>query len=172
MKHCGKSTLGKRLADDYGQPFFDMDDLTAKHVSERDGVTETARETFGRLGAEGFESTEAETVLSFMERTRSHDKGFVLALGGRTPLNDRAIPFLRQLGICVFLEVEPELLWERVERNGVPPFLDPHRPREDFMELHGRRAVGYRAVADHVVTLDGRASVEENVRRLHTALEE
>jgi hypothetical protein len=59
-----------------------------------------------------------------------------------------------------------------VERSGVPPFLDPRRPRESFLQLYAERTPEYRKVADRVVVLDGRAAADENVGHIRAALAE
>jgi shikimate kinase len=169
MKHSGKSTLGRRLAGRWGCPFYDTDDvLEAWVAAAAGGVRAPAREIYARLGAQGFFEAEAEALADLAPRLgASH----VIAAGGRTPLNPAARPLLRSLGLAVLLDVPAEALWERVARKGIPAFVGPENPREEFLALARARDPEYRRFADLVVALDPAGPVDENELRLFAAIE-
>jgi shikimate kinase len=169
MKHSGKSTLGRMLAGRAGVPFYDTDRVMEARFAARGGIDRPVREIFRKLGAEGFSHFEVETVRELASRLGGDH---VLALGGRTALNPQLHELLRGLGTIVFLEVDPEHLWARVSGGGIPSFLDPRSPREDFLRLYGEREPRYREMADLVVRLCGTADPEENLDRLEAALQE
>ncbi|MDE6719861.1 MAG: hypothetical protein K2J68_08415 [Treponemataceae bacterium] len=60
IKHCGKSTQGKRIASHLGLEFFDTDDLILKY----EGIS--PREIYAKFGKEKF--MEAEKNAKFVPR--------------------------------------------------------------------------------------------------------
>jgi shikimate kinase len=168
MKHSGKSKLGRMLAGRLGLEFVDTDDRVEIAYHDRTGERASVRDVFGALGEEGFAELEAQVV----ERLAAEAPAAVIALGGRTPLNDRAKPHVKRLGPAVFLRVDPPALWDRVERKGIPPFLDSANPRADFLRLCRERTPVYEAMAQTIVDLDGLAPPGANLRRILSAVEE
>ena len=171
MKHSGKSTLGRDIAGRLGCPFYDVDELIEDHIERQEGERLSVREVFRRLGPEGFSEIEKQVVFALYQRLDGQEPKYVLALGGRTPLNRDLGPVLGRMGTAVFLDVDPQRLWDRVSRAGVPPFLDPQHPREDFLEMHQSRVGAYRRVADITVPLDAEADPEQNARKVMEAVE-
>lgn len=171
MKHSGKSTLGRRLAGRWGCPFHDTDEVLEAFYAGPGGAGARvpAREIFARLGPDGFFDAEAAALADLASRLGGGSH--VIAAGGRTPLNPKAQPLLRSLGLAVLLEVPAETLWQRVIRGGVPAFLGTEDPRGEFLALARAREPEYRGFADLVVALDPRGAVEENQERLRAAIE-
>ncbi len=170
MKHCGKSTIGRRLADRLGAAFRDTDEMVelayAQHFARRRGIREIYRE-------------HGPEVVSFLEglavgelwRARAESSGgsLVVALGGGTATQRRLAGLIRRVGRCVWLRVDPEELWRRVERGGIPAFVDPSDPAGSFRRICRRRETDYRALAELTVDLDGKG-VDESVQAVHTVL--
>ncbi len=169
MKHSGKTTLGRLLAGRWGCPFHDTDEVLEQSHRSKTGARASAREIYARLGPEGFFDAEAEALAGLASRLAGGSH--VIAAGGRTPLNPRARPILRSLGLAVLLDLPAEALWLRVARGGTPAFLGPKDPRGEFLALAAARDPEYRRFADLVVTLDPEGPVEENERRLAAAIE-
>ena len=155
MKHCGKSTLGAALARRRGCRFHDADrmleDRHARHTDQRQSV----REIFAERGEEYFRQLELEVVGELQHLLRDSTEPHVIALGGRTPLNARVDQLLGPLSRIVYLEVAPDEMFARVERSGLPPFIDQDNPREHFLALYRERDPRYRDAADLTVNLDG-----------------
>ncbi len=171
IKHCGKSTLGRRLAVELGIEFHDLDDLVVELCRENrgglDAITWEPREIYRRLGKSGFQELE----IGALKRLGERGGLYVLALGGGTPDNPNALPVLSGLGIMVYLYEEAEVLFSRIAARGIPPFLDERAPWESFLELFRHRDTLYRSTADLVVELNG-ADVQDGAARIRKSLQE
>ncbi|TVR02733.1 MAG: shikimate kinase [Spirochaetaceae bacterium] len=163
VKHSGKSTLGELLAERLDRAFLDLD-TTIMDLYARDsfGPPASVREIYEQLGPAGFQELEAEAaaVIAHPATLRTPD---VVALGGGTIDNKPAMQRLADTGIFLYLLQNEEVLFRRIVRRGIPPFLQGDDPRAAFAELFRRRDAAYRARADQIVdiqTLDPTASVE------------
>ena len=171
MKHCGKSTHGRALADGWNCDFHDTDDLVAADHLARTGERASVRELCERLGDEGFCDLEVDVVSRLYLQLRDSPLRYVIALGGRLVTNPNAYPVLERLGTVVFLKVDPQILLERVMRNGRPPFLSADHPLDDFMAAYAERETYYQCYADVTVTLDD-CPVADASQRVRQVLEE
>lgn len=169
MKHCGKSTLGRALARRWGCPFHDVDAMIEATHACASGETLVTREIFSRHGEDYFHEVEGQVVCELYLTLERAGSTAVVALGGRTALNEAVSRLLGDIGLRVYLDVRPEELLARVMRSGVPPFLNPEDPEADFLALCRQRRPLYEAQADLVVNLDGLApeqALEALVRRI------
>lgn len=171
MKHCGKSTLGRQMAARLGCPFYDVDPMIeAMHECEH-SETLPVREIFAQYGERHFHRIEGHVVCELYLKLDRPGSSSVVSLGGRTALNETVCRLLSAIGRVIYLQVAPETLFERVIKGGVPPFLDPANPREDFLALCRQREPEYERLADVTVNLDG-LSIEAAAERLAGVIEE
>ena len=138
MPGCGKTTLGKALAQQMGRPFMDTDAL----VEEKTG--RTIPQIFAEAGEIAFRKLEAEAVAKAAAQT-----GLVLACGGGAVLSPENRLALRQNGRCYFLERDTNEL----AREGRPLSANP----EAVARLAREREPIYRRLADQTVRNDGRS---------------
>lgn len=161
IKHSGKSTLGRLLAEEADLPFYDSDDLTVSAARQRGLEVSTARELYRLAGADGFKQHEAEALLEIVGAASGPESGpgtpgrRVVALGGGAIDNPAALEVIDRNGYLVYLHVDAEILWMRVIRRGRPAFLTSDRPYDEFMALARRRDTAYRRRARLVVELTG-----------------
>ncbi|PCJ82316.1 MAG: shikimate kinase [Bacteroidetes bacterium] len=95
----GKSTLGKRISEQMGRPFIDMD----SRLEEAFGCS--ISEYVAQFGMESFREEESELLRVIMKEPES-----VIATGGGTPCADGAMAWMREHGVVVHLSVAvPEL---------------------------------------------------------------
>jgi shikimate kinase len=171
IKHSGKSTCGRELAESWNLPFYDLDDLIVELCRQDRGgvraVTWEAREIYRRLGKKAFQELE----LRALEKLASDRELAVIALGGGTQENPEARRILSAMGILVYLHEEAQTLFRRIEVRGIPPFLDSGAPWESFLLLYRSRDALYRGSADLTVSIAGRPLQEAKKRIVH-ALEE
>jgi len=171
MKHSGKSTLGKKLAREWGCDFYDVDELVEAAYEQESGVRVPIREIFAQKGEEGFTEWEKRIVFDLYRKLNQTDTPYVIALGGRTPLNRELAPLLKKMGLNVFLKVDPDAGWERVRRGGMPAFLHTPHPKEEFLALCRARNPLYERQAD--VSLDlGDLDPKASYRKLRGALKD
>lgn len=171
MKHCGKSTLGKGLAEQWECPFYDVDDLIEQmHYCETDR-RQTVREMFAEYGEQHFHRMENHVVCELYLKLDKPGRRAVVALGGRTAVNPTICELLGGIGLLVYIHVGPDELFARITRNGLPPFLDPDDPQGDFMKLYYQRQPQYRMRAQLTVALDGQ-DIDEALATLQRTIEE
>ena len=156
-KACGKSTVGAIVARSLGVPFQDSDDVLEAVHRERTGERKTFREIYRERGEEYFRDLEREAV----DRCFGGEDGDrVVALGGGTPVRLASDASLAESGggFIVYLDLPEEVLWERMSREGLPAYLDPASPREDFRRSLEERRPVYERIAD--VRMDADRSPE------------
>lgn len=164
IKHCGKSCLGNALAKTLGLPFFDTDALLEADADK------PVRALYKEVGEARFRELEAETVRKFIASAPSPA---VVALGGGVVSNPVLTPDdLRALGLIVWMDVPVPTAFERMAREGLPPFLaDKPDPSVEFNRICAARRSAFRAAADAVLELPEVLPVEEAVDRLLSVLE-
>jgi shikimate kinase len=119
---CGKTTIGKRLADRLWQKFVDTDDLVTK------GAGKTIRQIFEEHGEAHFRALEADAVRKALVL-----KEHVIALGGGAVLNDQTRNLLRDSTTKrLYLRCEPGELLRRIQNDP-----DTHRNRPELTTLGG-----------------------------------
>ncbi len=105
MPSCGKSTLGKLLAERLGMDFVDTDDL----IRERTGKTIPA--IFDEVGEAGFRDIEAAVIRDI--ETVHHT---VIATGGGAILREDNVAALRANGKILFLDRPLDALMTTADR--------------------------------------------------------
>lgn len=132
----GKSSVGRHLAAQIGHRFVDTDDL----VVEKAGCSIPT--IFQQRGEAEFRDLETEVL-----RSIEGVCGIVLATGGGIVLRETNRLLLKTIGIVVWLDAEPDLIFERVSRNNRRPLLQTENPRATFDALREARAPIYEAAA-------------------------
>jgi shikimate kinase len=173
MKHCGKSSAGRCLAERIHADFFDSDDLLEELHSRRTGEQRTFRQIYKDEGKDCFQKLEADALAEFL--AKNADSVRVLALGGATPLNPSLPAEIRKPHrpeeICVIhLQVCPDVLWARVKKTGIPAFVDPQDPQGSFRQICRSRQSTYNELSDIQIDADN-LTVERVAERIHSALQ-
>ncbi len=164
LKHCGKTTLGRLIADRTGREFYDLDDLLLE-LAAGQGYS-SVRELYRIAGREKFQEYEAAAA------RKASLSAAILSLGGGTIENPAAYEALQPEGSLIYLQVDEAVLFNRIERGGFPPFLIGERPpAELFHELYTRRHKLYIQHCDAVIELPDQA-VEKNFQLLYSRLKE
>ncbi len=137
---CGKSTVGKILAERLELCFADSDAVIEKHESMK------ISDIFARCGEEYFRNTESLIIKGLSERS-----GLVIATGGGAVLNPQNAEALRTTGTVIFLDVTPETVIERLKDDTERPLLQ--RPDRELAvrELMEQRRPKYEAAAHFTV---------------------
>ena len=131
FKNSGKTRTGKALAQKLGIDFKDLDWEVEKNFEELTKEKLSKREIFQKFGEEHFRNLEKEAL----EKLQNKRGDFVLALGGGTLVLEENRPLVKSLGTVIYRKVEPEELWKRMQKKGLPAFVDKNRPRESFLEI-------------------------------------
>ena len=143
MPGCGKTAVGRLLAEQMGRPFYDADAL----LTERYGDIPTI---FAEQGEAAFREMETEILAELGKRS-----GAVVATGGGCVTRPENRPLLRQNG---------RLIWLRRPLADLPTEGRPLSQSTALTELLERREPLYRAWAQH--TVDNTGTPEAAVRAI------
>lgn len=146
IKHSGKSTVGWDLASKLSLFFADLDDLLLRY----DGEHKSVRDLYRQKGKSGFQKAEAESLDHFLQVNR--DKSFVLSLGGGTIENENALKLLEDDKLTtIYLDGDESILFERIVRGGIPPFLEGDSPEKKFHDMYEHRSSLYKNWAKLII---------------------
>lgn len=149
MPGCGKSTIGRLLADAAGKQFVDADEELVK-TYQTDIPT-----IFAGEGESGFRKKETAVLSQLGKRS-----GLVIATGGGCVTKEDNYPLLHQNGTLVWLKRDLSLL---------PTDGRPLSQANPLTELYEKRRPLYSSYAD--ITVDNNGSAEETVRCILSQLE-
>lgn len=144
MPGCGKTTLGKAVANALNRPFIDCDDEFQKEAGMRAGDFITAH------GEEAFRQCETAILARI-----SKESGNVISTGGGVVTREENLPLLRQNSTVIFLDAAPDNL-----PTAGRPLSVAHTPSE----LYRRRLPLYRAAANITVSIT--RDIDENLKKL------
>ena len=157
---CGKTTIGKRLADTLKWPFIDTDQLIETAYKTKTKKLKSCREIYLDKGELFFREYEKKQIISLKGLEKS-----VVALGGGSLNDPENVQYLQSLGLLIYLKTEPSLIWERLKENGIPSFLDQNDPENSFYALAEKREAIYEQSAK-VIIETGLLSENELVKTL------
>jgi shikimate kinase len=140
---AGKTTVGRILARRLGLTFIDSD----HEIEARTGVKIPT--IFEIEGEDGFRKRETQVIAELTQ-----GDNLVLATGGGVVLNPENRALLKSGGWVVYINVPPEILYERIRNDRNRPLIQVDNPLARLRELYVQRDPLYREVADWVV--DGR----------------
>jgi shikimate kinase len=153
MKHCGKTTLGRLLADRRGEAFIDLDGFAEDIAARQRGRPAGVREIYRDGGKDAFQALEAEALRKIAADFPQGKAALVLALGGGTIENPSGLAALEGRGLFVFLDQDEDVLFARIASSGLPPFLQAPDPKAAFHALYEKRVFLYRKKADLTVDM-------------------
>lgn len=158
MMGAGKTTVGKELARRWKYRFVDCD----HEIEARTGVSIPT--IFEIEGEEGFRRRESQTLEDLTQ-----EEGLVLATGGGAVLRPANRTLLHERGLVVYLDVPPQILWERTRHDRSRPLLQCENPRARIESLYRERAPLYREVA-HITVEGGRGNPAAMTRAIEKEL--
>jgi shikimate kinase len=160
MMGAGKSAVGKALAERLDVNFLDSD----QEIEAASNLS--IAEIFARYGEPFFRQKEAQVI----ERLLVGKPG-ILSTGGGAFLAEGNRQNMHHLGVSVWLNAEPDVLWNRVKHKSTRPLLQTENPYQTLVELFTVRTPIY-ALADVQVYSDGETEIPEMVDRVIEALEQ
>ncbi|HJD75582.1 MAG TPA: shikimate kinase [Bacteroides reticulotermitis] len=163
---AGKTTLGKAFARKLNIPFVDLD----WYIEER--FHKTVGELFTERGETGFRE---------LERTMLHEvaefEDVIISTGGGAPCFFDNMEFMNQVGKTVFLNVHPDVLFQRLcIAKQQRPILQGKQDEElkEFIIQALEKRAPYYTQAHHIFNADELESyheIEASVDRLQELLE-
>lgn len=137
----GKTSVGKRVAEQLEMAFLDMDDI----IVERQG--KDISRIFAEDGEPFFRQLERELVGELARRD-----GLVIATGGGVVLNDDNITDFRSSGVVICLSADPNIILERVTQETHRPLLEGDEKIRRILEILEARQGLYNAIPHQIDT--------------------
>ncbi|MCW3476656.1 helix-turn-helix transcriptional regulator [Limobrevibacterium gyesilva] len=159
LRGAGKSSLGRRLAEQRRVPFYELD-----REIEREAGTEL-REIFELHGQGGFRRLERAAL----ERLLATGSGAVIATGGSIVADAATFALLLSHCRTVWVRAAPEEHMQRVlDQGDLRPMQDNRQAMKDLRAILASRESLY-ARADHILDTSGQ-TLDESVNALVTLL--
>ena len=146
MPGCGKTTIGKLIADELDKEFVDTDSEIIKQINM------PISDYFGKYGEESFRKIESEVI-----KRISAEQSSVIATGGGAVLNPDNIRLLKENGTVVFIDRPLEKLVTTSDRP-----LSSNR--EMLMKRYNERYQIYCLSAD--IKIDAVDELDLNVKAI------
>ncbi|MFW5774954.1 MAG: shikimate kinase [Chitinivibrionales bacterium] len=140
---CGKTTIGRILASLLKRPFIDLDRRVEQLYENRYGVKKRCRQIFIDKGEKAFGELERDALIEM----QSHEPA-VLATGGGAPLREGNDLILNRMGAIIYLEAEPQIILQRMERKGIPAWLRDDPTVDGVRKVYRSRDTVYSRIAD------------------------
>ncbi|MBL8299754.1 MAG: shikimate kinase AroK [Rhodanobacteraceae bacterium] len=137
---AGKTTIGRRVAEQLQLPFFDLDLV----IEEQTGATIPL--IFELEGEAGFRRRECAALDQI-----SALQGVVLATGGGAVLDAHNRELLAARGFIVYLETAVSIQLERLARDRKRPLLAAPDRRERLEQMAALRNPLYSTIADMTI---------------------
>ncbi len=139
---CGKTTIGKKLAELCGCSYSDMDELIVKKAGM------TIPEIFEKYGEPRFREMETELI------NELGSFNGVVSCGGGAMLNDTNGEIARKNGVVIFLDVPFITCYHRISGDPNRP-IAANRTRAQLEELYNERYPKYKKNATVSVPCQG-----------------
>ncbi len=153
----GKTSVGKRLAEQLGWTFADMDEL----IVQREG--KSIADLFAQDGEPYFRKLEKTLVAELA--LGEHQ---VISTGGGVVLDPENIRRFQSCGLCVCLRANEATILKRVQENTQRPLLEQGEKTDRIRALLQQRQPLYNTIPVQIDTTSH--SVEEIVRMLSDLL--
>ena len=150
----GKTSTGRRLAQELGLEFVDADEEI--EAAARLSITEI----FARHGEDSFRDGERRVMARLLR-----DGPRVLASGGGAFMNEETRARIALSGISIWLKADQDVLWRRVRKRSHRPLLQGGDPEQTLRTLLEQRYPVYALADVTVVSRDGphELAVEEAI---------
>lgn len=153
---CGKSTVGRILANLLGVGYVDMDN----YIEETENMT--IAEIFEKKGEQHFRMLETKAIEILSQ------KQMVIACGGGAMLNDKNAQIANKAGIVIFLDVPFNICYKRISGDSNRPLV-VNNTVEWLENLYNKRYPIYKANSSISVTTSGAPNeVARNIFELLT----
>ncbi len=130
MPSSGKSTLGRKLAAQLGYNFVETDDIIVNSQEK------SIAEIFAQQGEAYFRTLERDLL-----HTLGPNQKLVISTGGGMPCFHHNIDYMLQNGLCVYLNVPVQSIYERM--------ISSHKNERPLIDLSDREKLMENLIARH-----------------------
>jgi len=149
LKSCGKSTIGKALAERLQIKFIDTDVVIEANYLAQMKKHASFREIYQLLGEKKFCGLEEVAI----QQTVASNEALVIATGGSSMLNKTNADQLSKNTQMIYLQASRETLKQRWQDNP-PGFINIDQFTKEFNQYYQARAMFYQTLTDLVVGID------------------
>lgn len=150
---CGKTTVGRLLAERLEHAFVDTDAMIVERASR------TIAAIFAEQGEDVFRDMEADAIADASARS-----DIVLSAGGGAVLRDDNVRRLRACGTVFWLTADAETLWSRIQSDATSaanrPALTDKVGLEEVRQILRDRAARYEECAHHRIDVADRTPAQ------------
>lgn len=139
MMGCGKSCIGKALAEAIGFEFFDIDHL----IEQQEG--RSIAKIFLHDGEAGFRRIEARLIGDVLDR-----RFCVISTGGGALTDKETLCGIKEMAVSVWLRSDLDSIMSRIKDDKTRPLLQCDNPREQLGKLLRDRKALYEQADIHV----------------------
>jgi shikimate kinase len=125
---CGKTYIGKLVAEKLGYLFLDLDEQVEK-TSGR-----TVADIFAADGEQAFRGLETITLAVTCESARRSGASHVVALGGGAIAGEVNVKTINQYGTSIFIDTDFETCYARIKDDPNRPLVNERGTLERFFE--------------------------------------
>jgi len=158
MMGCGKTAIGRALAQRLDVPFLDSD------AEIETAANAQITEIFARDGEAFFRKREGEVIGRLLKGPNG-----ILSTGGGAFMQDTNRAAIEQTGVSVWLDAPLSLLWDRVRQKDTRPLLRTADPKATLEQLFADRVPIY-AKAGVRVDVQPQTSIEETTDQVIATL--
>ena len=161
LPHCGKSTLGRQVAEVLELPFFDTDSM----VKDRLELTRPSQ-----LFSPSFHREFMYQQYAIMTELAELDGPAIIATGAEIALMSQCVEIMKNTGIIIHIQRTFESLAAEATKDGKPQLIlySENGPtinmQEETVKLYAKELYRYEALTD--VILENNGSEEEGVEKL------
>ncbi|MFH1590929.1 MAG: shikimate kinase [archaeon] len=160
FKACGKTTVGRLLSERLGVPWTDIDVL----ITGSDASARSPREIYREDGNEAFRAAEKEALKKALACEG------VVSLGGGILESEENRQDVTDHGMVVFIDLDLEEVWRRLQKDGLPAFIDKDDPRASCERIYHARQGTFIGIADIRIEAEGKTP-DQIVEEIIAAIE-
>ncbi len=161
IKHSGKSSIGKDISKKLNKDFYDLDDIIIELYNKENKTIKNCRELYTKKGKNEFQKYEYLATKKILELENT-----IVATGGGFCNNKKAIELLDNKFLKIYLFDKKRILYKRVKKSGIPPFLDKKNPKKSFFKLFKERNKIYNKISDIKVKKYRNKSIQDNSNKI------
>lgn len=147
FQRTGKSLYGAQLAQSLARPFIDSDQLIIEHEYKTIQQNEKIYDIHLRLGEKAFRELEMALILNL------RCQNSIIALGGGTVLNPKAMAYCKQHGVIVYLKMAQDKVFQNLTTGRIPTYLSSENLEKTFIAMYRSRLPLYAQYADYVLDI-------------------
>ena len=155
----GKTRVGKRLSQDLGMPFVDVDRVIVKKMGM------SVKDIFDKFGEPYYRALETMTIKGLLEEKTRH----VVSLGAGLPVQEQNQKYLKDLGTIIYLKGSAGTLKKRLE-NSSNPLIEGEDKDDKIKKLLKQRDPIYAKYAD-IEVVTGVKPFEELIAEIEEKIE-